>query len=278
MTAVSLNEVLPEAYSNGYALPGFVVLGWEDAVAFVEASEETGYPIVIQAGPGCREHTPIAVLAKMFRELADKTETKIVCHLDHTVSEDECKMAINEGFTSVMYDGSSLSLDENINQTLKICKIAKKYSISVEAELGFVGYAGNINSGLTDPDEAKKFIEETQVDALAVSVGNIHLQESQSNTIDKLLLDQIQKKTNCPLVLHGASGIPYKLRKNLAVNSSICKFNIGTELRQEFGRSLRKVLNKKMDEFDRIQILSKVIPPMKEVAKKIILNLRGQGT
>ena len=91
MTAVSLNEVLPEAYSNGYALPGFVVLGWEDAVAFVEASEETGYPIVIQAGPGCREHTPITVLAKMFRDLADKTETKIVCHLDHAVSEDECK-------------------------------------------------------------------------------------------------------------------------------------------------------------------------------------------
>ena len=64
MTAVSLSDVLPEAYSNSYALPGFVVLGWEDAVAFVEASEETGYPIVIQAGPGCREHTPIAVLAK----------------------------------------------------------------------------------------------------------------------------------------------------------------------------------------------------------------------
>ena len=77
MTAVSLNEVLPEAYSNGYALPGFVVLGWEDAVAFVQASEETGYPIVIQAGPGCREHTPISVLGKMFRELADNLSSDL---------------------------------------------------------------------------------------------------------------------------------------------------------------------------------------------------------
>ena len=88
---------------------------------------------------------------------------------------------------------------------MKICKIAKKYSISVEAELGFVGYAGKNNSGLTDPDEAKKFIEETQVDALAVSVGNIHLQESRSNTIDKLVLDMEEQSIKILDFLHEAN-------------------------------------------------------------------------
>ena len=78
MTAVSLNEVLPDALSKGYAIPGFVVLGWEDAIAFVEASEETNCPVIIQAGPACREHTPIPILAKMFRHLADQAKTKIV--------------------------------------------------------------------------------------------------------------------------------------------------------------------------------------------------------
>ena len=103
MTAVSLKEILPDALEKGYAIPGFVVLGWEDAISFVEASEELNLPIIIQAGPACRQHTPIPVLGKMFRELADRAKTKIVCHLDHATSEKECETAVNEGFTSVMF-------------------------------------------------------------------------------------------------------------------------------------------------------------------------------
>ena len=274
MTAVSLNEVLPDALSKGYAIPGFVVLGWEDAIAFVEASEETNCPVIIQAGPACREHTPIPILARMFRHLADQAKTKIVCHLDHATNESECKIAIDEGFTSIMYDGSKLNLEDNIHKTLTICELAKKQNISVEAELGFVGYSESENSNLTNPTDVKIFVDQTNIDALAVSVGNVHLQNSQKGSINTKVLDAIQKKTSCPLVLHGASGIPYELRKELALNTSVCKFNIGTELRLEFGKSIRNILKDNQTEFDRINILSKIIAPMKEKAKNIILNLR----
>ncbi len=274
MTAVSLNDVLPDALSKGYAIPGFVVLGWEDAIAFVEASEETNCPVIIQAGPACRRHTPIPILARMFRHLADQAKTKIVCHLDHATNESECKIAIDEGFTSIMYDGSKLNLEENIHRTLTICELAKKQNISVEAELGFVGYSESESSNLTNPAEVKIFVDQTNIDALAVSVGNVHLQNSQKRSINTKVLDSIQKNTCCPLVLHGASGIPYELRKKLALNTSVCKFNIGTELRQEFGNNIRNILKDNQTEFDRINILSKIIAPMKEKAKKIILNLR----
>jgi len=274
MTAVSLKEVLPDALSKGYAIPGFVVLGWEDAIAFVEASEETNCPVIIQAGPACRRHTPIPILAKMFRYLADQAKTKIVCHLDHATNERECEIAIDEGFTSIMYDGSNLNLEDNIHKTLNICELAKRHNISVEAELGFVGYSESENSNLTNPTEVKIFVDQTNVDALAVSVGNMHLQNSQKGSINTKVLDAIQKNTSCPLVLHGASGIPNELRKELGLNTSVCKFNIGTELRLEFGKSIRNILKDNQTEFDRINILSKIIAPMKEKAKKIILNLR----
>ncbi len=274
MTAVSLKEILPDALEKGYAIPGFVVLGWEDAISFVEASEELNLPIIIQAGPACRQHTPIPVLGKMFRELADRAKTKIVCHLDHATSEKECETAVNEGFTSVMFDGSALNLNENIKQTLSVCNLIRKHDVSVEAELGFVGYNNSSKSSLTNPDEAKIFIEQTKIDALAVSIGNVHLQKRQQNNINLDLLKEIEQKTSCPLVLHGSSGISYKSRRHLALNTSICKFNIGTELRQEFGKNLRLILEKKKNEFDRIKILTELIQPLKEAAKKIILNLQ----
>ena len=109
---------------------------------------------------------------------------------------------------------------------------------------------------------------------MAVSIGNVHLQKRQQNNINLDLLKEIEQKTSCPLVLHGSSGISYKSRRHLALNTSICKFNIGTELRQEFGKNLRLVLEKKKNEFDRIKILTELIQPLKESAKKIILNLQ----
>ena len=96
----------------------------------------------------------------------------------------------------------------------------------------------------------------------------------QQNNINLDLLKEIEQKTSCPLVLHGSSGISYKSRRHLALNTSICKFNIGTELRQEFGKNLRLILEKKKNEFDRIKILTELIQPLKEAAKKIILNLQ----
>ena len=108
MTAVNLKTLLSKANKNNYAVAGLVVITWEDALAYTEAADETGIPIILQAGPSCRAFTPVSILGKMFRYLADQTKTPICCHLDHGFSYKECKEGIDSGFTSVMFDGSKM--------------------------------------------------------------------------------------------------------------------------------------------------------------------------
>ena len=117
MTVATLSEVLSKAKENKYAVAGLVVLGWEDARCYAETAEELGLPIILQAGPGCRANTPVPILGKMFRYLAEKSSQPIVCHLDHGYSKEECIEGMESGFTSVMFDGSKLSLSENIEKT-----------------------------------------------------------------------------------------------------------------------------------------------------------------
>jgi len=273
MTAVNLSTLLKKANKNNYAIAGLVVLGWEDAFAYTQAANETGIPIILQAGPSCREHTPVPILGKMFRYLAEQTKIPICCHLDHGYSLKECKEGMDNGFTSVMIDGSKLSLLKNIKLSSSVAKFAYSYKVSVEGEVGIVGYHnGKISEG-TNIDEAKKFAIESGVDAMAVSVGNTHLQTSKIAKIDFNKIIEIQKVTNIPLVLHGSSGIVNSMRRKIAKNTNVAKFNFGTELRLSFGNSLRYNLLKNEKVFDRIKLLKPTINPIKKTTKNIILNI-----
>ena len=275
MTLVTLSDVLQPALSGHYAVAGVVVLGWEDARAFVNAAEAEQSPLILQAGPGCRAHTPLPILAAMFRHLAEHASVPIVAHLDHGYSVDECRAAIECGFTSVMFDGSSLPLDENIERTAEIAQLAHENGVSIEGEIGFVGYdTGAISSG-TDPEEARRFARETNVDAMAISIGNLHLQKSQAAAVDMDLLRRIEAVTDVPLVLHGGSGIPHNTRRELATTSKVCKFNIGTELRQVFGASLRRTLAENPDTFDRISLLSAIENPLSKATRTVLQYMRG---
>lgn len=274
MTRATLAEVLQPALRDGYAVAGLVCLGWEDARAYVAAAEAEGTPVILQAGPGARAHMPLPVWAAMFHALADGASVQIVSHLDHGTSVAECGEAIALGFTSVMFDGSRLSLEENIAQTRAIVEMAHAAGVSCEGEIGFVGYADGAESHGTDPVEAARFATETGVDAVAVSIGNVHLQTEQSAQIDRDRLAQIEAMTDVPLVIHGGSGLPPDLRQDLARKSAICKFNIGTELRMTFGGALRRTLAARPDVFDRIAILSAVEDPLTEKAREVIRGLR----
>ena len=106
MTVASLTDVLAPALNGGYGVAGLVVLGWEDACAFVEAAEELRCPVILQAGPACRAHTPLSVLGPMFRTLAEQASVPVVSHVDHAITMEECLEGIENGFTSVMVDGS----------------------------------------------------------------------------------------------------------------------------------------------------------------------------
>ena len=273
MTAVSLKKILTNANKNNYAVAGLVVLAWDDALAFIKAADETGVPVILQAGPSCRAHTPVPVLGKMFRYLAAQTKTHVCCHIDHGYTFRECAEGIDSGFTSVMFDGSKLSLKKNINITSKIVKRAHDAKVSVEGEIGFVGYANGKSSEGTLPNEAITFAKESNVDAMAVSVGNTHLQTNKIAKIDIGKVKEIQKSISTPLVLHGGSGIPNPIRKQLARQTNVAKFNIGTELRMTFGNALRKQVKNNPLIYDRLQLLKPTISEITKVTKKIIKNI-----
>jgi len=203
LTTATLKEVLQPALAEGYAVAGLVCLGWEDMRAYVHAAEAEGAPVILQAGPGCREHTPLPVLGKMFLHLAEQASVPVVAHLDHGYTLQECQEALDSGFTSLMYDGSRKPLNQNIDETAAVAALASSAGISCEGEIGFVGYSDGEASAGTDPDEAATFVNQTGVDAVAVSVGNVHLQQQKSDGLDRGdQFDRVQilKQTHDPIV------------------------------------------------------------------------------
>ncbi len=275
MTIATLSEVLQPALSGGYAVAGLVTLGWEEMRAYVAAAEAEDVPIILQAGPSCREHTPLPVLGNMFRHLAENASVPVVAHLDHGYTADECRLAIDSGFTSVMFDGSRTPLDENIDNTRAIVEMAHAANVSCEGEIGFVGYSGGEGSAGTDPDEAARFVRETGVDAMAISVGNVHLQQDKQGGLDEARIRLIEAVTEVPLVIHGGSGVPVAQRRALAAGSKICKFNIGTELRMVFGEAVRKAVNEHDDRFDRVQILKETHDPVVAATRRVLQAFKG---
>ena len=146
MTIASLATILNQARQNNQAIAGLVVLGWEDITAFIAAAEAENMPVILQAGPGCRAHTPIPVLGAMFRYAAERASVPIVCHLDHGYEIQEIEEAIQSGFSSVMIDGSKKPLSQNIEITGHVVSIAHRAGASVEGEIGIVGYTDGLSS------------------------------------------------------------------------------------------------------------------------------------
>ncbi len=278
MPLATLRGVLEKANAEGHAVAGLVVLGWEEARAYIEAAEGEGAPVILQAGPAARAHMPIALWAAMFRHLGERASVPVVAHLDHGRSRAECEEAIAAGFTSVMFDGSRLPLEENIAETRAVSKMAHAAGLSCEGEIGFVGYDEGAISKPTDPAEAARFAHETGVDAMAISIGNVHLQTEAKAEIDLVALRAIAEGTDCPLVLHGASGIPSETRVRLARDWPVAKFNLGTELRQAFGRALRATLHDDPAAFDRVAILAATEPALRDAAARAIRELRPKQT
>ena len=272
MTLATLKDVLQPALTGGYAVAGLVTLGWEDMRAYVNAAEAEGLPVILQAGPSCRANTPLPILGKMFRTLAETVSVPVVAHLDHGYTFEECQEALDSGFTSLMYDGSRKPLAQNIDETARIAEIAHAAGISCEGEIGFVGYSEGENSLGTDPEEAAIFARDSGVDAMAISVGNVHLQQNHEGGLDEVRIRAIETLTEVPLVIHGGSGVPLEQRQRLARTSKVCKFNIGTELRLGFGKSIRQILADDSEVFDRIQILKQVEPDLQAAAQ---IALRG---
>jgi len=211
----------------------------------------------------------------MFRYLAEQASVPVVAHLDHGYTAEECRVAIGSGFTSVMFDGSRTPLQQNIDDTAAIVEMAHAAGVSCEGEIGFVGYSGGEGSSGTDPNDAARFARETCVDAMAISVGNVHLQQDKEGGLDEARIRAIETVTTVPLVIHGGSGVPELQRRALARGSKVCKFNIGTELRMAFGDALREAVNCDATRFDRVTILKETHDPLVAATRRVLQAFKG---
>tara|TARA_B110000211_G_scaffold139466_1_gene159423 strand:- start:141 stop:947 length:807 start_codon:yes stop_codon:yes gene_type:complete len=263
------------ALNNGYAVPCFNVFGYEDALAVVTAAEARNAGVILAVNLDMTLFMPLDHIIGMLKPLAMSAKVPVCLHLDHNYDIPTVIKAIDAGFTSVMYDGSQLPIAENIAGVKEVVAHAKKLGVSVEAEVGSVPYASgrdHIKSELTDINEAIMMLEQAKPDVIAVSVGNVHRLENTFIDIDFTRFNELQAAINVPLVIHGTSGVKTTDIKKLA-QGNVCKFNIGTCLRQRFGQSLRNTLAADPHLFDRLTIMKSIIPEVSHEADKMIALL-----
>lgn len=265
---VSLKDIFNQ-YPNKCAA-AFNVHGYEDARAVIDAAESLGDPVILMTNKAAVEYMTVPVLASLLREMADKSAVPVCVHLDHATELENIHKAVECGYTSVMFDGSQLPYEKNAELTACVCDMAHPYGVSVEAEIGSVGYtdpAIAAKTVYTEPWEAEKFYADTGVDALAVSVGTVHRQVVQDAKLQFERLDAIRAATKVPLVIHGSTSV----RDNeltLLAKHGVKKINLGTCLRLRFGSELRHVLAEDDKIFDRLEMFRRVLPAVEEEARK----------
>lgn len=232
---VSMKSILEDASKHYYGVMAMNSINIEMARAGIEAAAEKNSPIIIQFGPGqMKKHAHKEEMIPLIKEIAGRVKVPVALNLDHGMEFSVIAECINEGFTNVMFDGSSLSYEENIQKTEMICSLAHSVGCSVEAELGHVGQALNeddANADLyTHPEQALEFVQRTGVDALAVAIGTAHGNYPKGKTpkLDFERLDLLKKTLKMPLVLHGGSGCGEENLKK-AVSLGINKINVATD-------------------------------------------------
>ncbi len=248
MALVSVNDVLAHAYRCGYAVGAFNVVGLEFLNGILEVAEKTRSPVIISIAEVHFKYVNMEEIAPAIRHMAQEASVPVVLHLDHGESVETVVRAIRSGFSSVMFDGSKLPFEENLEKTALVSKIAHAVNVSVEAELGrVVGAEGGRATEVpreeyfTDPDQAKDFVQRTEIDALAISIGNAHGLYKGTPKLDFDRLIAIRDKVNMPLVLHGGSGISDEdFRK--AARLGISKINFFTEMSRQATERVKKAL------------------------------------
>ncbi len=261
---VSMKELLADAQAGGYAVGAFNSPNFEALTAIIEAAEETGKGIILQHADTHYPLMPLETIAPAMVDMAKKAKVPVCVHLDHSRSIEDCVKAISLGFTSVMFDASNASYEENVAQTALICRLAHNIGVTVEAELGHilqsdvgVGKAGeqetldsfeSVDDVYTSPELAKDFVERTGVDALAISFGNVH---GVFKVMPKLDLDRIKlikDAIDTPLVMHGGSGLTEEEYRT-AIKNGIRKINYYTYMSVLGGKAVKEYIeNKKEDE------------------------------
>jgi len=273
---VNLNDLLPDAEKSTGAIACVNVFGFEDALAVISAAEELDHPVIIATNKDMVDMLGVECLAGMLLPLIERSSARICLHLDHCYEEAIVFRAIHAGYSSVMFDGSQLPLTDNIRRTRNVVEVAKALGVTVEGEIGSVPYSegrDHIKAISTIPEEAQAYAEDSGIDAIAVSVGNIHRLTTPSSVIDYERLQTIESLVDIPLVIHGTTGITEDDIVQLK-QTRVAKFNIGTSLRMVIGETLRQKMAEQPDQFDRRHFMSQVFPLAQREAVRLISLLK----
>jgi fructose-bisphosphate aldolase, class II len=311
---VNSRELFKKAIDGGYAIPAYNFNNLEQLQAIVSACVETNSPVILQVSKGARNYanqTLLRYLAQGAVEYAKELgkNIPIVLNLDHGDSFEICKSCVDFGFSSVMIDGSHHSFEDNIKLTKQVVEYAHKYDVSVEGELGVLaGIEDEVvaeKSNYTSPDEVEEFVEKTNVDSLAISIGTSHgaykFKLKPGEEVPPLrfdILEEVERRiAGFPIVLHGSSSVPQdivdtinkyggklentagvpedQLRK--ATKSAVCKINIDSDGRLAVTAAIRKVFAEKPDEFDPRKYLGPARESLKELYKHKNIHVLGSA-
>ena len=280
MALVTTKEMLLDAQKNGYAVGAFNVENMEMVMAVVSAAQELKSPVIMQTTPSTVKYADFDYFYANVKVAAEKATVPVAIHLDHGNSFELAMKAYRTGYTSIMIDGSHGSFEDNIALTKSVVEVCKSGNVPVEAELGKVGGKEDDldggEGGYTDPLEAKEFVEKTNVDSLAVSIGTAHGVYKGEPKLDLDRLSQIKEVVDIPLVLHGTSGVPDEVVTE-CVNRGICKVNYATDLRIAFTKGVRRVLDENPDTIDPKKYNSQGREEVKEYVKSKIIVVKSAG-
>lgn len=280
----TMKELLKVAKDNQFAVPAFNICSYDMLKAIMEEVERLNAPVILEIHPD-----EIAYLNDEFvaavRAYAHKSKVPVVIHLDHGGKVSDVLRAIRNGYTSVMIDASLQSFDENIKMTKEVVALAHEVDVSVEAEIGTIGNNGSAEGGAaniiyTDPEQAKQFVEETNIDTLAIAIGTAHglYPKDKTPKLNIELLKELNETIDLPFVLHGGSGNPDK-EVSEAVKYGVAKVNLSSDLKSVFFDALREILNENPEMYEPNMIYPYANQKVQEVVKHkmTILNTIDQA-
>ncbi len=318
---VNTRDMFAKAVKGGYAIPAYNFNNMEQLQAIIMACVETKSPVILQVSKGARDYANMNILRNMARGATEYAhelgyDIPVVLHLDHGDSFETCKECIDNGFSSVMIDGSALPYDENVAVTKKVVDYAHKFDVTVEGELGVLaGVEDDVvaeKSHYTRPEEVIDFVSKTGVDSLAISIGTSHgaykfTPEQCTRNSEGILvppplrfdiLKEIEKKLpGFPIVLHGSSSVPQNFVKMInehggklkdsvgipeeqlreAAKSAVCKINIDSDGRLAMTGTIRRVLDEKPEAFDPRVYLKEARAALKEMYKHKNIDVLGSA-
>jgi len=273
MALLSMKELLDAALKDRFAVGAFNVVNLDFLESILKAAEACKSPVILNIAEVHFRYVDLERIVPVILRAAEKSSVPVALNLDHGLSFEAIMQAIRCGFTSVMFDGSKLPLEENIEKTRQIVKMCHALNISVEAELGHVAGGEGSREGtsvaresFTRPDEAVRFVRETNIDALAIAFGSVHGRYKGDPELDFELLDTIRREVNIPLVLHGGSGISDNdFRK--AISLGIAKINIFTEMTIAATDRIKNVIKKDPEIISLADLLVEAKEAIRDIAE-----------